>query len=821
MRVVLCDLTHTGQGYGSEFIPYAIGCLNEYAGGGAILCKTVDELKEACKTKPDVVGFSHYLWNTRLSNECARQIEERWHDVQIIFGGPSLTLDKDRRIQWLRERPWISAYVTEEGEAGWELALATIEGGGRFESAIIKSPPLVDVNSIPSPYLSGALDRYLANPKLVPLTEATRGCPFTCTFCVQGAQELPIRHYSLARLKDEIRYVAQRTKIKSLYLSDANFGMYQSDESFADFLAETKKDYGYPEYIVVSTAKSNKERVIRIASKLGFSLPVASSVQSLDPYVLKAVRRTNIPTQELAAFPLALDQQSVSYSEIISSLPADTKEKHVDGVCQLVDMGYDQIRMHQLTLLPGSEMEKDRHQFVTRHRLLQRFFGDYDLFKPVKLYETEEIVYAHDTMSPDDFMYCRAFGLTVSLMFNEGMGKELAHYMASRGLRYSEFLRFAHDAMMQSTAKDPIANAYRSFICDARAELYDNLRDLSLEMEDGGWDELMRGERANNLLRNTQGLIIYEHHEALTQMMFYLARGFLYSKSVHLVDGDGHCFDEFEDYCRYRKGPVSNLEREDVRYYHYDFTTFERVPGYALRFYYEPWQKELFSNLIGLFGTTPQGLGKLIARSPIKHTYRHTETVQLQQLAIVIGPARSGTSLAADLVHACGWPLSKRVRRPTDLRDYRNEESDLHPLEPTDCMVADKLAQWTAEGTKAIKMVVNWEWIDALAKRVPDIRLIVCTRDPDEIAASRAEGIISAPPDVQVISNRLEQCARFLTDERFRSAEMPFAKVIRGDLEVLGRLVELLDYHKSPESLLPLIHPEIVKHSPINHKDVV
>ena len=44
-----------------------------------------------------------------------------------------------------------------------------------------------EVEDIPSPWLTGIQDEFF-DGKLAPMIETNRGCPFTCTFCVQGTK---------------------------------------------------------------------------------------------------------------------------------------------------------------------------------------------------------------------------------------------------------------------------------------------------------------------------------------------------------------------------------------------------------------------------------------------------------------------------------------------------------------------------------------------------------------------------------------------------------------------------------------------------------
>ena len=84
-----------------------------------------------------------------------------------------------------------------------------------------------DINILPSPYLTGLLDEYFNFP-LIPMIETTRGCPFSCAFCVDA-------HAARDRV---YRYDSQRTEEELYYIAKKVFQLIQSeliDCEFVDF----------------------------------------------------------------------------------------------------------------------------------------------------------------------------------------------------------------------------------------------------------------------------------------------------------------------------------------------------------------------------------------------------------------------------------------------------------------------------------------------------------------------------------------------------------------------------------------------------------
>ena len=115
-----------------------------------------------------------------------------------------------------------------------------------------------------------------------------------------------------------------------------------------------KKDY--PKYINVATGKNKKERVLEAAKLVGGAMKLAGSVQSLDPQVLKNMKRSNISTAQIVE--LAMNSAEIganTFSEVILGLPGDSLISHFETLKTVIDSGFNTIFMYQLMLLPGTD----------------------------------------------------------------------------------------------------------------------------------------------------------------------------------------------------------------------------------------------------------------------------------------------------------------------------------------------------------------------------------------------------------------------------------------------------------------------------------
>src|SRR6266704_2110146 len=178
---------------------------------------------------PDVLMLSNYVWNEALSFHFAKLSKRVRPSVFVIMGGPNVSIEPERQVEFMRAHPEIDLYVLGEGDFlgadavkhYLDCGMSPKELGKRdIPSCIYRRPDgeLVrqtmwarhkEIDEIPSPWLSGILDEFF-DGKLAPLMETNRGCPFTCTFCVQGTGwYTKVHNFTKERVIEEIEYICK------------------------------------------------------------------------------------------------------------------------------------------------------------------------------------------------------------------------------------------------------------------------------------------------------------------------------------------------------------------------------------------------------------------------------------------------------------------------------------------------------------------------------------------------------------------------------------------------------------------------------------
>lgn len=660
MLIYLADLTHRGLILSSNVFPLSIGLVAAYLlkhrpdDVEIELFKYPEDLSAALEARqPDVMGFANYSWNLGLSYEYTRRIKELWPRTVVVFGGPNYGLSDEEVDQFWKTYPLIDFHTIREGEEAFTQLINTLADAGMDANAVkslrqglpnchfsvdgtvVTGPtlPRLSLPDIPSPYLMGLMDKFF-DENLGPMIHTTRGCPFRCTFCTEGADYYNIVEQRFDSLRDELHYIARRVRgPRDLYISDANFGMFKQDHAKAEIIAECQKEYGYPKYIHVSTGKNQKERVIEIAQMLDGALSMAASLQSTDPTVLDNVMRSNISLPKLAeAGLLANKVDTGTYSELILGLPGDSIAAHFQSLRDTVEVNFDNIRMYQLIMLPQTELNTpdNRRKFNmrTRHRIMPRSFGRYRLAgREFVAVESEEILVENSTLPFADYVTCREMDLTVEILHNGKVYSELQGLCKSFGLSWFDFIRRFFDKRRTYSAE--LRKMYDDFRDSHSVRLWNSRQELEHSVA-RNIDVMLSDDRGTNEMSTGKATAFFRLFDQINSILFDELAAWL-AELNRLDEETVQYLNQCRRFSYLRKTDLIHSETEFVETFTIDLelleeTQFEAPPQAARlvspRQYsvtHLPTQREKLTAYVKEFGTTHDGLGKMLMRYPHLH----------------------------------------------------------------------------------------------------------------------------------------------------------------------------------------------------------
>ena len=523
--IYLGDLVHNYIGKGPFMFPINIGYLETFTkanikGKNIIfkLFKHPEELLDEIENNPPhFLGLSNYTWNADIDDKVLQFTKSKYKDIITIMGGPNIHQNQEDLNKFFEKRNFLDFYVFDQGEIGFlnlllryffvdkdirSMKKSAIEGvvfyDNHKKSSIKgqKSPEIKNLDIIPSPYLEGVLDKFFESNQ-IPNIETNRGCPYTCTYCDWGSATQHISKFSLDRLKKELEYISDNVKNTTiLYLSDANFGIYsERDYEISKMLKSLNEKKGYPRNIIQSWAKNKSKEIIKIAETLGNLTSVTASFQSLDPLVLKAIKRNNISTETYRDIIDYFNEKNIeSYSELILGLSEQTKESHLNDLMKVAELNVGQIVCYNCRMLEGAEMslssERERYNVKTKYRLVDQGFGKY---KDFLSFETEEMVTSTNAISEEDILFFRPLHWLIYYVWNFKYHYGLIRYLNTFDVNLIDFLIYLLDNTIE--APDKVKRLIEDFNNDSRSELFSSVKELvSHYSEPEVFEKISKGE---------------------------------------------------------------------------------------------------------------------------------------------------------------------------------------------------------------------------------------------------------------------------------------------------------------------------------------
>ncbi|TMU88003.1 DUF4080 domain-containing protein [Bacillus sp. BHET2] len=183
--------------------------------------------------KPDVIGFSCYIWNIEETIKVIQILRKILPEVTIVLGGPEVTYDIP---YWLDRLEDVDFIIIGEGEESFKQLLdeincdrdwtkvhgiAYVENG---KHVIKPQQNKIDLREVPSPFRFQEDLPQLG--KRVTYIETSRGCPFRCQFCLSSI-EVGVRYFDREKVKEEIRFL-MKNGAKVIKFVDRTFNISRS-----------------------------------------------------------------------------------------------------------------------------------------------------------------------------------------------------------------------------------------------------------------------------------------------------------------------------------------------------------------------------------------------------------------------------------------------------------------------------------------------------------------------------------------------------------------------------------------------------------------
>ena len=418
-------------------------------------------LQDIYKRKPDVIGFSCYIWNISYVKVILADIKKVLPDVKIWAGGPEVSYHGEA---FLKEEPAVDLVMMGEGEITFAHFLkALLEGedlkqvpglmvrnaDGTFTDTVFRQ--VMDMSQIPFPY--AFMDMKELEHRII-YYESSRGCPFSCAYCLSSIDK-KLRFRDTETVKKELQFFIDN-KVPQVKFVDRTFNC-KHDHAMAIWKYINEHDNGVTNFHFEISADLLREEELQEMSTMRPGLiQLEIGVQSTNPDTIKAIHRT-MDFEKLKGIVDRIHSfgNIHQHLDLIAGLPYEDYDSFRHSFNDVYALKPQQLQLGFLKVLKGSNMMEMCREYGIVYKtqepyeVLSTKWLDYDHVLKLKTVENMVEVYYNsgqfqntleylEKFFPDAFSIYERLG---SFYMEKGYG-DVSH---TRMRRYEILLEFLED----------------------------------------------------------------------------------------------------------------------------------------------------------------------------------------------------------------------------------------------------------------------------------------------------------------------------------------------------------------------------------------
>lgn len=340
---------------------------------------TINETEESVYQRiadrsPDAVGFSCYIWNIGFVLSLAERLKREHPEVAVILGGPEVSFNSRKLLE---QYEFLDYILCGEGEEALPALVCCLKKKTALPDGLCtyKTENTIRQGRLhklscdpPDPFderKNGTMKNKLA------YIEGSRGCPFSCAFCLSG-EKGGVRFFSLDRVKKDI-LILSNSGTQTVKFVDRTFNCDKKRaQEILRFIQENygnKIPNGVCFHFEIAAELLDEETLRLIGSMPKGSVQFEAGIQSFNPKTLESVRRkTNLEKLESNLRTLISFGNCHVHTDLIFGLPYEDYDSVKESFNRAYALGANMLQLGFLKVLHGSYLEEKAQEYEIRYR---------------------------------------------------------------------------------------------------------------------------------------------------------------------------------------------------------------------------------------------------------------------------------------------------------------------------------------------------------------------------------------------------------------------------------------------------------------------
>ena len=298
---------------------------------------------------PSIIGFGVYIWNTVKTKEVISLLKRVRPDITIVIGGPEVSFEYEgQSIVGLADY-----LITGEADLAFrELCQKLVAGERPLDKVINSGLPALHEVKLPYDYYS---DTDIANRVIY--VEVSRGCPFTCEFCLSSI-DIPVRQFDHLQVLEELDKLYKRGA-RTFKFVDRTFNLnMRTSLTILEFFLQRMVPGLFVHFEMVPDRFPPQLRDV-VAKFPAGTLQLEIGVQTLNPEVGKNIsRRQDVAKLKDNVEFLRAHTEAYLHIDLIVGLPGETIESFGRGFNEIVALNPHEIQVGILKRLRGTPLKR-------------------------------------------------------------------------------------------------------------------------------------------------------------------------------------------------------------------------------------------------------------------------------------------------------------------------------------------------------------------------------------------------------------------------------------------------------------------------------